>query len=166
MTTLALYITAAMLGSDVGWERLQGGGMEYIIQLNPQEIDVIRSGEAIRSDIHRDAGEVRSYRIQMGTARLPRDIPPMPPRLAPDPAGKPLGPFRTSFADPDSKPAVNKPQPSPAAAPIVSSQEPAKPWLPLTCTLLGLFASLGANVYLGWIAWEFRQRCHAAVTAT
>jgi hypothetical protein len=36
--------------------------------------------------------------------------------------------------------------------------EGGEPWLPLALTLLALFASLGGNVYLGWIAWDFYRR--------
>jgi len=32
-----------------------------------------------------------------------------------------------------------------------------RPWIPLTVTLLGLFASMGGNIYLGWIAWDSRR---------
>ena len=48
--------------------------------------------------------------------------------------------------------------PASAAEPRV--QEEDKPWLPLTLATLCLFASLGGNIYLGWIAWGFywRQR--------
>jgi hypothetical protein len=30
--------------------------------------------------------------------------------------------------------------------------------MPLVMTTLGLFASLGANAYLSWIAWSFYER--------
>ena len=36
-----------------------------------------------------------------------------------------------------------------------------KPWLPLSLALLGLFASLGANVFLVWVASDFRGRYRA-----
>ena len=39
---------------------------------------------------------------------------------------------------------------------------PTKPWLPFTLALLTLFASLGGNVFLGWIAWESYNRGRAA----
>ena len=39
-----------------------------------------------------------------------------------------------------------------------------RPWWALSLTLLALFASLGGNVYLGWIAWESQCRYRAAVT--
>ena len=40
---------------------------------------------------------------------------------------------------------------------------PPRPWLPLTFTLLFLFASLGGNVYLGWVCHGYRRRLLAAV---
>jgi hypothetical protein len=49
-------------------------------------------------------------------------------------------------------------QPATPAVKPPSATEPAKPWVPLTLTLLGFFASLGANVYLGWIVWQWRPR--------
>ena len=125
MNTLMICVAAATLGIEVGWQRLPEGGTEYIIQLDPQTLETLRSGKPLHSDIPPAAGEVRSYRIIMGTQKLPRETP-------------------------------DKPQPK--AEPQTVSEPPPKPWLPLTLTLLGLFASLSANVYFVWIAWDSRQR--------
>ena len=38
-----------------------------------------------------------------------------------------------------------------------------KPWWPLILTVLGLFGSIGFNIYLGWIAWDLYSRCQEAV---
>ena len=73
-----LQIAAATLGFDVGWQRLPEGGMEYIIQLDPQTLAALQAGQPIQSDIPTAAGEVRSYRIVLGKAKLPRDMPPAP----------------------------------------------------------------------------------------
>jgi hypothetical protein len=40
---------------------------------------------------------------------------------------------------------------------------PPKPWLPLTLTMLALFASLGGNVFLGWVAWDSYNRSRGGV---
>jgi hypothetical protein len=131
--------------------------MEYIIQLNPQTLETLRAGRALQSDILPGAGDVRSYRIVVGEGKLPREAPPAPRELPPDPGGKPF-PVRPANFTPPSIPA-DKPQPKPDAED--KPQEPPvpeKPWVPLTVTLLGLFASISANVFLGWIAWDFRQR--------
>ena len=177
MCTLMLCVATAALGIDVGWQRLPEGGMQYIIQLDPQTLDVLRAGEPIQSDIPRTAGEVRSYRIVVGAKKLPHDAPVTSPStakiaepespyfkqprsaepqtLAPNLGVKPLAERPASFMDPENPPAASKPKPAPEAP----KAEPAKPWLPLTFTLFGLFASLGANVFLGWVAWDCRQRC-------
>lgn len=148
--------------------------MEYIIQLNPQTLDSLRAGETIQSDITPEAGDVRSFRIIVGDKQLARETPPVqfpapklpepkerPPvapfALTPDPAGKPLSNRQTAFVEPSAAADKSEPKPAPETQP----QGPAKPWLPLTCSLFGLFASLGANVYLGWITWELRQRFRA-----
>lgn len=119
MYALIVCIATATVGIDVGWERAPEGGMEYIIQFDPQTVDALRGGKVIQSDIPPEAGDVRSFRIVMGTEKLRREPPP----------------------------------------------EPAKPWLPLTATLFGLFASLSANVYLCWIAWDSRQRLRTTQSA-
>jgi len=52
-------------------------------------------------------------------------------------------------------------QPPPATAPVTASKEvvqEVKPWTPLVLTTLALFASIGANAYLGWLAWSFFWR--------
>ena len=38
-----------------------------------------------------------------------------------------------------------------------------RPWGPLLMTVLGLFGSLGFNLYLGWIAWDLYSRYQDAV---
>ncbi len=132
MNSLLISIVAATLGWQYGWQPLPEGGTEYIIQLDDEAIAALRGGQVIQSDIPSGAGEVRSYRIFVGNKKLPHDA--VPPRPATP-----------------SKPPVEN----------TSKQEPAKPWLPLTLTLLGLFGSLAANVYLGWLAIDFRRRCLA-----
>ena len=56
------------------------------------------------------------------------------------------------------KPSVAEgPSASSAKGSSASGNQPT-PWLPLTFTLFALFASLGGNLYLGWITWELRNR--------
>ncbi len=38
-----------------------------------------------------------------------------------------------------------------------------RPWWPFLLALIGLFASLGFNVYLGWIAWDLYTRYQDAI---
>ena len=54
------------------------------------------------------------------------------------------------------------------AAPTETSQPSeagSKPWMALVFTLLLLFASLGGNVYLLWIAGDLRRRYRDLLTA-
>jgi len=182
MNALLVSIAVATLGIDYGWQRLPEGGMQYIIQLNPQTLEALRAGQSIESDIPAGAGEVRSYRIIVGQGALPHDTPPprlampdktipgtasaqgpallAPPALGPSPGFKPASGQPAVFEEPEGKPVASK---QPQAATKSAPQEPARPWLPLFVTVLGLFGSLAANVYLGWIALEFRQRCRALI---
>ncbi len=74
MNALLISIAVATLGIDYGWQRLPEGGMQYIIQLNPQALEALRAGQPIESDIPAGAGEVRSYRIIVGKEQLPHEL--------------------------------------------------------------------------------------------
>lgn len=115
MNAVLIYVAAATLGVQVGWQRLPEGGMEYIIQLDQASLDALRDGQPIQSDVLAKAGQIRSYRIQLGTGELKQETPPEN-----------------------------------------------EPWLPMTLMLLGLFASVGANIFLGWIVCGLRRRCKTA----
>jgi len=183
MGTIMVCLAAAILGVDVGWRRLPDGGMEYIIQIEPQTLEALRAGEAIRSDVPAEAGDIRSYRIEVGSKKkltrdkpaAPRTIPRQktmanevlppaaPQRLAPDPAVKPLRGQPATFVEPSGASPADKPAAQAPAAAL--PEQPAKPWLALTFALFGLFASLGGNFYLGWIAWDMRKRCQTLLSA-
>ncbi len=68
-----LLLAAVTMGVDVGWQRLPGGGLEYIIQIEPHVLKTLGTGEDIVSDIPPNLRGVRSYRITVGTAVLPRE---------------------------------------------------------------------------------------------
>jgi hypothetical protein len=180
MHTFLLCVATALVGVEVGWQRLPEGGMQYIIQIEPQTLDALRAGEAIESDIPPAAGEIRSYRLIVGKKPLPRETPPAAPKLpapkaaeppplspaphalTPDPGSRMLPEHMAAYDEPPHSAAAASPPPKAAAAASVSPDRPAAPWLPLTFTLFGLFASLGANVFLGWIAWDARERLRTA----
>jgi hypothetical protein len=69
-------IAAVLLGVDAGWQPLPEGGIEYIIQIEPQLLETLKSGEPIQSDVPSYVKDVRAYRIVVGTAKLPRELPP------------------------------------------------------------------------------------------
>ncbi len=165
MNVLLIAVAAASLGVDYGWTRLPDGGSVYTIQLNRQTLDALRDGQPIESDVMPEAGAVRSFRIVVGDEKLAREKPPqLPPRpLLPDQAAKPLATNQTTFTQTENKPTVEETLRSTASK--AAPEQPAKPWLPFTLTVMGLFASLGANVYLGWISWGLRRRCRREFAA-
>jgi hypothetical protein len=251
-------MAAMALGIDVGWRPLSEGGVEYLIQIEPDLLETLQPGEAIGSDVPPPlVGQIRAYRITVGTEELPRELPSAievrgeiespglgareagPPGLAPfsalpeptpspgiGPPGGSLPPLEEPLPESSSdseeseapvmplpgsltpgpgevgEPGGAGPQPRswprsspPNLLPDVSARKPMKaeqavfqvpnedanpsasekgqqeaatgekpkPWTPLVVTLLGLFASLGANVFLGWMALDFRSRYQGLV---
>ena len=68
MNTLTICcVAAATLGINVGWQRLPEGGMEYIIQLDPQSLEALRAGQPVQSDV--PPPPARSARIGSWWAR-------------------------------------------------------------------------------------------------
>lgn len=73
MHSLALFVVAASLGVDYGWQPTEDGHLEYIIQVDPSLVELLKQGQEITSEIHPDAQGVRRFRIQVGTAKLARE---------------------------------------------------------------------------------------------
>ncbi len=65
-------LAAAALSVDYGWQPLDGGGFEYIIQIEPELLDSLLAGESLRSDLPNYMRDVRSYRVQVGRGEVPR----------------------------------------------------------------------------------------------
>jgi hypothetical protein len=112
-----LCFCTVVIGINVGWQPLQEGGMEYVIQLDPQSLEALRSGEPIQSDIPPGAGEVRSFKFYSGTERPPRISPPARPIQSP-PAS------RTESA---RMPASNSPDIQKSSTDRLSNQEAETP---------------------------------------
>jgi hypothetical protein len=79
MYAALLSLATVAVGIGAGWQRLPDGGMEYIIQIEPQMLPMLEGGEEFFSDIPPDVRDIRSYRIKVGTGPLPKDTPPEPP---------------------------------------------------------------------------------------
>lgn len=91
MTGIVICLSAAAMGVDYGWKPLAGGGIEYIIQVEPQMVDSLKSGRDIFSDLPRTAQPIRSYRITVGTVRLPHHGEPPPDSAVVTAAGEEVG---------------------------------------------------------------------------
>ena len=75
--------------------------------------------------------------------------------------GDALGPIQTTF---EARPrdAVADPAAREAQKPSLP-KDAGKPWSVLVASVALLCCSLGANLYLGWIAWNARTRYRDAV---
>ena len=72
MNLLTIVSAAALFGIDFGWEPVAGGGVRYIIQIPPEQVDDWKSGKLdISNDLPPTEGGVRSIRYVIGNDRLP-----------------------------------------------------------------------------------------------
>jgi hypothetical protein len=55
-----------------GWQALEDGGFECILQLDAQRLDALAAGEELRGELPAFLQDVRTYRIRLGTQSLPR----------------------------------------------------------------------------------------------
>ena len=164
-----------VLGIDVGWRPLPDGqGTEFLIQLSPDDLDAMTTGEPWMTDIPASVGEVRAYRITVGTGALPRiDPPPKRPPLEEtradptpqriDPAGepKPLPEKQAIYMQPGPEqgdPARTGEDRFPDGTAPDPEKPASRPWMLLVGTALALAGSLGGNAYLLWGLHEMHRR--------
>jgi hypothetical protein len=115
MHALVVGVAWGIVGLNVGWRALPGGGVEYIIQIAPHELDVFKLDKIIEGEIPPQVKDIRSYKIQVGTQLLPQETPKAP-------------------TAPPAQPAV----PLPAKAPPAKQQQPSttyNPFAALTSSL-------------------------------
>lgn len=99
MNALMILVATAAVGVDVGWQPLSDGGVEYIIQIEPQLLDTLAKDHDLSSDLPTGL-DVRRFRITVGTAQLPRIMPAAPPgAAAPSAPTSPSGPTGRTSSD-------------------------------------------------------------------
>ena len=88
-----LLLATAVFGVDFGWQPTEYGGFEYIVQIEPELFEIVKSGEPIFNEIPREVRGADRLRIVVGTAKLPREgnppistSPPVPATMAPNPS--------------------------------------------------------------------------------
>ena len=232
MTSWVLLLAASSVGIEAGWKPLATGGHEYTVQIEPELVRLLETGNDLVSEVPAEI-HVRSLRITVGkggvarvegaatpTAAVPATppnatastpqvdlpkfgddaaLPPPPTDPAPDvvthapadskdhstPAAKehsladadPPAPDSLPPSDTQAHPLSASPagfsespqehkseKPSLGGAPGATSAGATTPWVPFLIAAVLLCCSLGANFYLGWIAWDARNRYRAAVT--
>lgn len=173
--TPAMLAAVLALGVSSGWEKLPDGGYEYILQIEPRAVEALKEGDVLTSDLSPKMRGIRSFRIQVGTGPVPKignpEEPETPPATVLQTANQvPQSPPSDAFpkSPPDAATAVtpatsegaqpSKPAPAPSNSAAAADATPAPRWMPLTLAVAGLLASVGGNLYLGWMIWEIRGR--------
>ena len=210
MSGIVACVAATLLGIDIGWQPRPDGGMEYIIQIEPETLQSLQPGELIQSSPPLGLRDFRTVRILVGNKKLPRNLPEETPGLAasaaetppkvpgrasggrsplmsgfwgpgatlsgdtmpkgetpaappsalpPMPGSKPLAERQALFLEPAGE--TPKSEEKPLASPTPPSSAAEKAWF--WAALLGFFASLSGNVYLGWIYLDVRTRYQATL---
>lgn len=65
-------IAAVLLGIDARWPPAPDGGLQYVVQIEPQVLEQLASGaiESLESHVPRYLNDVRAYQIVIGTQEL------------------------------------------------------------------------------------------------
>ena len=185
MNAAMLMLAVAASGVVVGRADLPGGGFEYVIQIEPQLLESQPGGVLVSSDVPPGLRGARRCRVIVGEGPLPVGVTALADLPAEQlvAAAKPVVPVDPPPRVDDGKaqpaefqqPADARPLPGPRpdeSSPEVdddSSEQQgeavneSKPWTALVLTMLGLFVSIGGNVYLGWNFLGMRRRYRAMV---
>ena len=208
MNGMVSVLLCASLGSDVGWQPLENGRLEYIVQLEPQLVSTLLDGYPAISRVPSELQDIGSIRIVIESDELPRTAPARPTHVEPvvqadvrrqDPSADVTGgsvetrtgvsgqggeSSSTSVA-PGYLPSDTNAQTMPAekresfsadehllsgehgsATQVAYEEEEpwatgvtaSRPWKTFFITLFALFLSIGANIYLWWVASDSRKR--------
>ena len=75
MNGAAIVLAMATLGVDVGWQELEDGSIEYIIQIEPQLVGSLKDGHDLTSGVRPELRNIRRYRVVVGSEDLPQNPP-------------------------------------------------------------------------------------------
>ena len=99
MHGITLLLVAA-IGVDVGWKPAENGELEYIIQIAPEQLQSLKTGDEIEVGVRPMLRSVRRYRIVVGTDPLPRQSArPALENAPPDPEANQSAPVVASAVD-------------------------------------------------------------------
>ncbi|HWC89166.1 MAG TPA: hypothetical protein VG433_05915 [Pirellulales bacterium] len=78
MTSATLLTAILTLGVHWGWQPVAGGGIEYIIRIDPFTVDSMRQGHDVFSDLPPSLPAIRSYRVTVSDKPVPHEGEPPP----------------------------------------------------------------------------------------
>lgn len=78
MNALVLMLIPATIGVDFGWTRQPDNSIEYILQIEPEAVDSMKTGTELVSSLPPAMRNIKDYRIRVGRDPLPNQnkIPP------------------------------------------------------------------------------------------
>lgn len=184
MNAAMWMLAVAASGVVTGRADLPDGGFEYVIQIEPHLLASQPGGVLASSDVPPGLRGARRFRVIVGEGPLPVGVTALadlsaeqlaldPPKAS-DPVDRsaevnpaPIDDGRAQpakFQQPDDAKPLEEHEPeSPADDSDERQDEPSKPWAVLVLTMLGLFVSLGGNVFLGWNFLGLRKRYRAMI---
>ncbi len=78
MWATVLGVTAVLCGPTAGWQPLETGGYQYIVQVSPDEVDMLQDfGDGFTSAVPSHVRDFREVVVRIGTGSVPQD-PPIP----------------------------------------------------------------------------------------
>jgi hypothetical protein len=72
MISAVWFVVAASIGIDVGWQPVENGGYEFLLQIEPEQLERLKAGEALTSDLPELPGRVVRVHWLVGTDPLPQ----------------------------------------------------------------------------------------------
>jgi hypothetical protein len=179
--TWALVLCTA--GVDVGWQPVDAGGLEYVIQLDADALDILASGREFVSEVPVQLGAVSRCRLKVGVGPVPRKLPAVVNLPAKSPgdvqqvehrevaktegSGKTAaGPRALASLTPEPGP-LPETSAEPLAGDAATAEAPTRPgpsWVVVGLAMAVLFASVAANAFLAWLVVSQRSR-YRALTA-
>ena len=167
-----LCVAAVTLGVEFGWEPNGDGGLEYIVQIDPESLKNLDKGAPLRSDFPRDLRGLETIRFQVGDKKPPRIalapplLPPaqQPAKLVENPYDKKLPVKKAVFDEEKSGLAgPSKAEPAKENERIVKP-DPPRPWPLLYAVVVTAIGLAAAFFYLLWIHIGMRGRYRVLLT--
>jgi hypothetical protein len=72
MISAVWFVVAASIGIDVGWQPVDEGGYEFLLQIDPAQLETLKAGEPLTSDLPPLPGRVVRVHWMVGTDPLPQ----------------------------------------------------------------------------------------------
>ena len=70
MHSLALLVAAASLGVDYGWQPTDDGQLEYIIQMEPSLLPLLKQGKEIVTEVHPESWAIALRQLEATRGHL------------------------------------------------------------------------------------------------